>query len=129
MSGGDLVAELLTKSGFDDAAEPIGNGMFRIEWGAATLITGAAGESIVVYAPLFEAVPETNTEAFLRRLLELNSDMGGTAAFLVQKDGSVALQVGRGIDGLDHKEFSLMIGTVGRFADDFGDKLASEFYA
>lgn len=124
----ELVAELLAKSGFDDAADPIGDGMFKLEWGAATLITGAAGESIVVYCPMFDRPPAQNAEGFFRRLLELNSDMGGTAAFLVQKDDSVALQVGRGLDGLDAKEFSLMIGTVGRFADEYGDQLANEFY-
>ena len=126
--GNARVAELLASSGFDDAATPMGDGMFMLQWGAATLIAGAAGESVIVYSPLFDRLPSSNVQAFLRRLLELNSDMGGTASFLVQKDSSVALQVGRGLRGLDAQEFSLMLGTVGRFADEYRSLLARDFY-
>jgi hypothetical protein len=47
----------------------------------------------------------------------------------MQKDGSVVLQVGRGVKGLDAHEFGLMLGTVGRFADEYDDRLREEFYS
>ncbi len=127
MSNGGIQA-LLAESGFEDAAEPLGDSMFRMEWEAATLVIGAAGESVVVIAPLFDQLPANNDGAFLRRLLELNSEMGGTASFAVQSDGAVVLQVGRGLQGLDAGEFSLLIGTVGRFANEYREPLKAEFY-
>ena len=38
------------------------------------------------------------------------------------------LQVGRGVKGLDAGEFAIMIGTDGKFADDYDDQLRDEFY-
>ena len=55
--------------------------------------------------------------------------MGGTAGFAISPEGSIVLQVGRGIKGLDANEFALMLGTVGKFADDYDDTLRDEFYS
>ena len=123
-----VLAKLIEDAGLGDAAEKVGESMYRLKWGSATLITGTAGEGIVVIAPMFEAPPKTNLEAFYKRLLEINSAMGGTATLAVQPDGSIVLQVGRGIKGLDSHEFGLMLGTVGRFADEYDNRLEEEFY-
>ncbi len=123
-----LLEGLLRDAGLADAAQKVGESMYRIKWGSATLVTGTVGEGIVVIAPLFDSPPENNTEAFYKRLLEINAEMGGTAALAVQRDGSVVLQVGRGVTGLDAGEFGLMLGTVGKFADEYDDKLRDEFY-
>ncbi len=124
----DLITRLLEEAGLDDAAERIGDGMFRLKWGSATIICVASGDGIVALAPLFEKPPAQNQLAFFRRLLELNAEIGGTAAFSVHKNGTVALQVGRTLQGLDSRELKLMLATVGKFADDYDDKLRDEFY-
>lgn len=127
MSEGAL-NELIAGAGLADAAEKVGESMYRLQWGSATLITGSVGDGIVVIAPLFDAPPASKVEAFYKRLLEINGEMGGTAAISLQGDGSIVLQVGRGVRGLDAHEFGIMLGTVGRFADEYDDLLRDEFY-
>jgi hypothetical protein len=128
MSGTDIVAKLLADAQLTDAAEPVGEGMYRLKWGSATILCVVSGEGIVAVAPIFERPPEKRREEFFRKLLELNADIGGTAAFALHKNGTVALQVGRTLQGLDPHEFKLMLATVGKFADDYDDKLKAEFY-
>lgn len=125
---GDLVAKLLEEAGLAGVAQRVGDGMYRLKWGSATILCVTSGEGIVVLSPLFDALPKRNQEPFFRRLLELNADIGGTAAFAVHRNGSVALQCGRGTAGLDASELKLMIATVGKFADDYDDRLRDEFY-
>jgi hypothetical protein len=124
----DLLQGLLAQSGMGDIAEKLGDQMYRIQWGSAALVTCTLGESIVVLAPMFDAPPRER-ERFFQRILEINAEMGGTAAFALQPDGAIVLQVGRGLAGLDAHEFGLMLGTVGRFADEYDDRLRAEFYA
>ena len=124
----DVVAKLLAESGLAEAAEKVGEGMYRLKWGSATIICVVSGDGIVAVAPIFEKSPEKNQPAFYKRLLEINADIGGTAAFALHKNGTVALQVGCTLQGLDAHEFKLMLATVGKFADDYDDKLHAEFY-
>lgn len=126
--GTQLLEELLGQNDLLDKAQKVAESMYRLRWGSATVITTIVGESIVVIAPIFDRLPGKNLEQFCRRLLEINSDLGGTAAFAVQKSGAVVLQIGRGIRGLDAEEFGIMLGTVGKFADDYDDQLKAEFY-
>ena len=84
---------------------------------------------MVAIAPLFKAPPEGQRELFYRRLLEHNAFMGGMAAFAIQPDGWVVLHAGRSRKGLDAHELATLVSGVGRFADDFDDKLIAEFYA
>ena len=123
-----ILAALIDEAGLGAAAEKVGESMYRLKWGSATLITGTVGEGIVVIAPMFDSPPKTNREAFYKRLLEINSEMGGTATLALGPDGAIVLQVGRGIKGLDSHEFGLMLGTVGRFADEYDNRLEQEFY-
>ncbi len=102
--------------------------MYRMEWGSASVICVARGSAVVAIAPLFKTLPKTKVEAFYKRLLRLNAEMGGTASFAVQEDESVVLQTGRGVEGLDPDELKLLLNTVGKFADDYDDLLDKEFY-
>lgn len=120
---------MLEQCGIKDKAEKVGDSMYRFRWGSATVVAAAAGGAVVVIAPLFQALPTARAEVFTQRLLELNGKMGGTAGFALAADGSVVLQSGRGIQGLDADEFRLMLGTVGKFADDYDDPLRDEFYS
>jgi hypothetical protein len=124
----DLISGLLKDAGLHDAAERVGDGMFRLKWGSATIICVSSGDGVVAVAPIFEKPPEKNQLGFFRRLLELNAEIGGTAAWAVHKNGTVALQCGRTLQGLDSNELKIMLATVGKFADDYDDKLRDEFY-
>jgi hypothetical protein len=124
----DLISRLLQEAGLGDAVEKVGDGMYRLKWGSATIICVASGDGVVAVAPIFEKPPDKNQPAFFRRLLELNADIGGTAAWAVHKNGTVALQCGRTLQGLDAHELKIMLATVGKFADDYDDQLRDEFY-
>ena len=126
--GTKLLEDLLSQNELLGKSQKVADAMYRLRWGSATVITGIVGESIVVIAPIFDEMPKKDPDGFCRRLLEINSDLGGTAAFAVQKNGAVVLQIGRGIRGLDAEEFGIMLGTVGKFADDYDDQLHAEFY-
>jgi hypothetical protein len=124
----EVLEGLLKACELTDKAEKVGDTMYMLRWGSATIVAGASGEAIVVLSPLFEKLPDKNPDLFCRRLLELNGQMGGTAGFAISAEGSVVLQVGRGVKGLDANEFAMMLGTVGKFADDYDDALREEFY-
>jgi hypothetical protein len=124
----DFVGRLLSEAGLLDVATRLGDSMYRLQWGSATIMCVSSGDGIVALAPIFDALPKKNLEAFYRRLLDLNAEIGGTAAFAIHKNGTVVLQCGRTIQGLDSNELKLMLATVGKFADDYDDRLRHEFY-
>ena len=118
----------LKACGLLDAADEVGDGMYRMTWGSATVVCVARGSAVVAMAPMFEALPKKNVGGFCQRILELNAEMGGTAAFAIHTDGAVVLQSGRGVAGLDPDELKLLLNTVGKFADDYDDILDKDFY-
>ena len=118
----------LKACGLWDASEEVGEGMYKMAWGSATVVCVARGSAVVAMAPMFEALPKKNVGGFCQRILELNAEMGGTAAFAIHTDGAVVLQSGRGVAGLDPDELKLLLNTVGKFADDYDDILDKDFY-
>ncbi len=127
-SAADQLKASLEASGLLASAEEVGTGMYRLSWGSATVVCAASGTAIVAIAPMFETLPRKKTDDFCKHILKLNAEMGGTAAFAIQTDGSVVLQCGRGLDGLDPEELKLLLNTVGKFADDYDEVLDKEFY-
>lgn len=123
-----ILGKLLAEAGLAQAAQQVADAVYRLKWGSATILCVTSGEGIVALSPLFDAPPTKNREAFFLRLLQLNAEIGGTAAFAVHQNGTIALQVGRTLAGLDANEFRLMLATVGKFADDYDEKLRDEFY-
>ncbi len=121
--------ELLTQAGLRSKAEPMDNGLYRMQWGSAFVMVGVAGQAIVAIAPLFRRPPAEKTDLFYKRLLEHNAYMGGMASFAIQPDGWVVLHSGRSRKGMDAHELAVMISGVGRFADEFDDQLIDEFFA
>ncbi|MBA3393696.1 MAG: hypothetical protein H0T89_13690 [Deltaproteobacteria bacterium] len=128
MSGPDLT-RLLDEAGLADKAVRVDDHLARMQWGSAFVIVGISGSAIVAIAPLFKAVPAGKELAFYRKLLEHNGHMGGMASFAIQPDGWVVLHAGRAVKGIDGAELATMIAAVGKFADEFDDKLIAEFYA
>ena len=118
----------LAAAGLLESAEEVGDGMFRMSWGSATVVCVARGAAVVAIAPMFETLPKKDVGKFCERILHLNAEMGGTASFAIQSDGAVILQSGRGVGGLDPDELKLLLNTVGKFADDYDNLLDREFY-
>lgn len=129
MSNAPVLDKLLADSGLAEKAQKVEANLVRLQWGSAFVLVGVSGSAIVAIAPLFRAPPPGQEPAFFKKLLEHNAYMGGMASFALQPDGWVVLQAGRAIKGLDALEFQTMVAGVGRFADDFDDKLIAEFYA
>jgi|GEM_PF-1202125 len=121
--------DLLTTAGMRDRAEAMDGGLFRMRFGSAIVMVGVAGQAVVAIAPLFREPPAARREEFYRKLLEHNAYMGGIASFAVQPDGWVVLHAGRSRKGLDAQELATLVAGVGRYADDFDDKLIAEFFA
>jgi hypothetical protein len=129
MSTTPTLEQLLQESGLAEKAQSVEANLVRLQWGSAFVIVGVSGSAIVAIAPLFKEVPADKVNAFYRKLLEHNAHMGGMASFAIQPDGWVVLHAGRAVKGLDGGELATMIASVGKFADDFDDKLIAEFYA
>ena len=121
--------ELLASAGLSDKVARIDDHLARMQWGSAFVIIAVSGSAVVAIAPLFRAMPTGKEQAFYRKLLEYNAHMGGMANFAIQPDGWVVLHAGRAVKGIDAAELATMVASVGKFADDFDDKLINEFYA
>jgi hypothetical protein len=127
MSAPDL-QKLLEEAGLADKVARVHDNLWRMQWGSAFVIVAISGSAIIAVAPLFRAVPAGKEQAFYRKLLEHNGYMGGMASFAIQPDGWVVLHAGRATKGLDGQELATMVASVGKFADDYDDKLIAEFY-
>jgi hypothetical protein len=123
------LAGLLPRTTFADSAVVVGQAMIRVQFGSAFVLVGTAGTALIAVAPMFRAPPKENVGEFWLRLLTLNAEMGGIASFAVQADGWIVMHTGRPLKGLDPEELSALVTAVGRFADDFDDKLDIAFYA
>lgn len=120
---------LLAEAGLGEQAVKLDDQLVRLQWGSAFVIAGFSGSAVIAIAPLFPRLPAGNEPAFCKRLLEHNAHMGGMAAFAIQPDGWVVLQAARGVKGLDAAELATLIASVGRFADQYDDALAAEFFS
>ncbi len=125
----ELLQSLLTECGLAEKAIPVDERFVRLQYGSAFVLLGISGTAVVAVAPLFRQLPAQSPEAFYRKLLTNNAQMGGMASFAIQEDGWVVLHAGRSIKGLDSGELAVLVSSVGRFADQFDDELISEFYA
>jgi hypothetical protein len=84
---------------------------------------------LVFLAPIMH-VPERDQAEFFRRLLELNFLATSDAAFAIdRKTNLVHVRALRALEGLGFEEFADMLDTVGAVADEWDDRLKSEFSA
>ncbi len=72
-------------------------------------------------------VPEGDPEPLFRRLLALNHELKGRAAFSVHDDGNVYLTSGRPVEDLDPGEIIDLLLWTSEQADHFDDILLAEF--
>lgn len=82
---------------------------------------------LLLLAPVMP-VPKDGREAFYRRLLELSFLSTADAAFAIDaaKD-LVFVRALRRLSGLEFEEFDVLLGAVGRVADEWDDVLKREF--
>lgn len=104
-------------------------GFTQIARGSATVRINVIDEHgvILLIAPMMR-IPERNTEAFYRRLLELSFLATSDAAFAIDKKTDlVYLRILRRLEGLDYDEFEDMLHTIATVADEWDDKLRTQF--
>jgi hypothetical protein len=84
---------------------------------------------LMLFSPVMD-VPTTGREAFYRQLLDMSFVATQDAAFAI--DGprnKVVLRALRRLSALDYEEFEDLVLTVGHVADDWDDRLISQFGA
>lgn len=104
-------------------------GYTQIARGSATVRINVIDEHgvLLMISPVMR-VPERNTEAFYRRLLELSFLATSDAAFAVdKKTDMVYLRILRRLEGIDYEEFEDLLHTIASVADEWDDKLRGQF--
>ena len=104
-------------------------GYTQIARGSATVRINVIDEHgvLLLISPVMP-VPERNTEAFYRRLLELSFLATSDAAFAIdKKTGMAYLRILRRLEGLDYDEFEDLLQTIAAVADEWDDKLRAQF--
>jgi hypothetical protein len=82
---------------------------------------------ILFLAPIME-IPALRREELYRRLLGLNYLQTEDGAFAIdEQSGRIYLRALRSLDAFDFDEFVDLLDTIARVADEWDDKLKSEF--
>jgi hypothetical protein len=105
------------------------DGFTQVARGSATVGINVVAEKgfILFLAPIMD-VPATQREELFRRLLELSYLQTEDAAFAIDRESSrVYLRALRSLASLDFDEFVDLLDTVARVADEWDDKLKSQF--
>jgi hypothetical protein len=114
----DLVLDALNQEGFTQIAR-----------GSATVRIQLLEEHdvLMLIAPIMK-VPERNAEEFYRKLLELSFLATSDAAFAIDKTTDmVYLRILRRLEGIDYEEFDDLLHTIASVADEWDDKLRTEY--
>ena len=105
------------------------NGYTMARQGSANIAVNVLDEHgvLLLLAPIMP-VPKSGRESFYRRLLELSFLSTADAAFAIDaaKD-LVFVRALRRLSGLEFEEFDVLLGAVGRVADEWDDVLKREF--
>jgi hypothetical protein len=124
----ELIARFAADRGVDIL--PLSHeGSTSVARGSATVRINVLEEHgvLLLIAPIMR-VPERHREAFYRRLLELSFLATSDAAFAIDKQSDmVYLRSLRRLEGIDHEEFDDLLHTIATVADEWDDKLRTEF--
>ena len=132
MSGRQQIDQFIQRFGQerDLALDPLNaQGYTEIARGSALVRINVVEEHgvVLMIAPVMR-VPERNTEAFYRRLLELSFLATSDAAFAIDKKTDMAyLRILRRLEGMDYEEFEDLLHTIATVADEWDDKLKAQF--
>ena len=107
-------------------------GYAQVKRGSASIGLNVLEENgvLMLLAPIATVPPpgKGNREAFYRRLLELSFLATADAAFAIDAGKDVVyVRALRRLSGLDYEEFEDLLVTVGAVADEWDDKLKTEF--
>lgn len=124
----ELIARFAAERGV--VLEPLNHeGYTTVARGSATVRINVLEEHgvLLLIAPIMR-VPEHNTEAFYRRLLELSFLATSDAAFAIdKKTDMVYLRSLRRLEGIEYEEFDNLLHTIASVADEWDDKLRAQF--
>jgi Tir chaperone protein (CesT) family len=104
-------------------------GYTQVVRGSATIGINVLAEKgfILLLSPMLDS-PTRNQAELYRTLLELNYLRTEDAAFAIDREsGRVYLRALHSLDLLDYEEFCDLLDTVARVADEWDDKLRSQF--
>ncbi len=101
---------------------------FVIKGSATVGINVIEEHSLILLLSKIMKVPEKRETEYFRKLLELNYSATSNAAFALDKEtDTIYLRASRSVSGLDYEEFEEMLHSVATVADEWDDKLISEF--
>jgi hypothetical protein len=105
------------------------DGTSQIQRGTAVVsIHVVVEQGVLLLLSRVMPVPDGQREDLFRRLLELSFLSTGDAAFAINpKTDEVFLRCLRRLEGLDYDEFEDLLHTIATVADQWDDKLRSEF--
>ncbi len=106
-----------------------GDGYTQVVRGSATIGLNVLAEKgfMLLLSPMMDT-PARNQAELYRTLLELNYLRTEEAAFAIDREsGRVYLRALRSLELLDFDEFCELLDTVARIADEWDDKLRSQF--
>jgi hypothetical protein len=106
-------------------------GYTKVKRGSAIIgINVLEKEGVLLFLSAIMKVPQARQVDFYRKLLELNFLRTSDGAFAIDAQNDfVYLRAFRGLAGIDYIEFVDMLDTVARVADEWDDKLKTEFSA
>ena len=105
------------------------DGYSHVVRGSATVgINVLEKHGILLLLSKIMTVPEGDPADFFKTLLELNYSATSNGAFALDKtSNTVYLRASRSVAGLDYEEFEELLHTVATVADEWDDKLISQF--
>lgn len=105
------------------------DGTAQLQRGSAVIsIHVVTEQGVLLLLSRVMPVPEGNREELFRRLLELSFLATGDAAFAINnKTDEIFLRCLRRLEGLDYDEFEDLLHTIATVADEWDDKLRTEF--
>jgi len=129
----NLIASVIDRFGGDSYESRVDKNTWRINVGSAGGFVALFEDQddpdssdLLVFFPLMR-VPLAKSLAFYRRLLEINDELFGKAAFAVDKENVVSLLAGRKIFDLDPDELAELMLHTSTLADYYDDVLLDEF--
>ena len=124
MSSTQRVDGLFAELGLASRVTRVGDNVWTLQKGSATVQIVAAPEFVVATAKVAERLPATDREGFFRQLLQANVHLLG-AFFTLEENETIRINQVLPTDWLQAKELAFIIGNVATKADEWDDKLAA----
>lgn len=114
--------ELFDELGLADRVTQVGDNVWTVRKGSATVQVVATPEFVIATARVADRPPQKGREAFYRMLLASNVELLG-AFFTLEADESIRINQLLPVEWLQAKELGFILGNVATKADDWDDRL------